>query len=217
MRSSGALVHVDPMGTWPGSRFIASTCSSPGCRAPQRQAAGACRPQAGTVTRRGNERGDAVSTPRCHTSWPTQSRVGLDGWRPMSCHTPTGVCCCSSAPHSAELWLTRHRTRPGWSLVLRHRALCHVPIRVHDRPSDASGRSAYRQLFCELRASAARWSQRIGRRSVPPGNLAIEQQPGRERPPVWFACVFPSRSRGSLTSRLPAFLPAILRPVRRSS
>ncbi len=108
----------------------------------------------------------------------------------------------SSARHNDELWLTRHRTRPRGSLVLSSRPPRRASFLSVAHPLDASENRLTRRRVCALRVAQSRSSRPRGRRFVPPGMRAIEQQQGRERPPSWFARVFPPRSRGSLTSLL---------------
>ncbi len=61
----------------------------------------------------------------------------------------------------------------------------------------------YRHARLHLHAEARPSRREVGRRFVPPGILTSGPQPGRERPRVWNANLFPGPSGGSLTSWLP--------------
>src|SRR5438105_795739 len=114
----------------------------------------------------------------------TPSRAGQEDSKHMSYPTPTCVSCPSSARDSEELWLTRHRTRPAGRLVVDHDARIEATPRVTIVAQHAYGGrkwSPQRPLAASHGPRrAASW-----RRMLPPGHVAIDQQPGRERPPVW--------------------------------
>lgn len=77
--------------------------------------------------------------------------------------------------------------------------------RVASRQEDG-----YRHARLHLHAEARPSRRVVGRRFVPPGILTSEPRPGRERPRVWNANLFPGPSRGSLTSWLPVWQPPTL-------
>jgi len=63
---------------------------------------------------------------------------------------------------------------------------------------------------CTYMPKPGRRRRVVGRRFVPPGILTSGPQPGRERPRVWNANLFPGPSPGSLTSWLPVLQPPTL-------
>ena len=83
----------------------------------------------------------------------------------MSCHIATCVCSRSSAPHSAELWLTRHRTRRWGSLVLSSGAASRV--RTRRRTTGWRGRRIADDVLevCALRSVLYERREQPGRRS----------------------------------------------------
>jgi hypothetical protein len=168
-------------------------------------------------TARGLNGANVCSTQRYLPYSQAQTSGVRASWSARSCRTDTYVSCPWSARHKAGLWWKRHTKRPEGSLFPRSTMTVVQSQSSRTVRISAARSGAYQHNHLTLRAASWPLSDVAWRRSLPPTNAAIGQQTGRERPRVLTRRCASRRPAGSLTSCLPVFVSAVVRPARDSS